>query len=156
MKDILTNAIIFTSIKASDVNHFQQNVSQRIKKNFPHISEVELRAELFKQGQMIENFMPLQKSTFFCIKTKTVQQIELVILTTEQTLNFDPEQSLEANMFFILLCPSNMQTVEHLNILSRLTRLVRNDDFYITLAGAETPDALRSMLLSQTNQILAA
>jgi PTS system nitrogen regulatory IIA component len=81
-------------------------------------------------------------------RTSEVTQSLLVLGRTRQPLDFDSIDGQPTRLFFLLVAPETGGN-EHLHLLSRIARLMRDVDTRQSLLNAPTPQAAHELIRAQ-------
>ena len=78
-------------------------------------------------------------------KTAAVSKPGLAAMVVKEGVEFESLDDEPANLFFLIAAPEGGENV-HLEVLSRLSRMLMDDDFRAALIAAETPDAFLKII----------
>jgi PTS system nitrogen regulatory IIA component len=79
----------------------------------------------------------------------------MVLLTLRDEVDFDARDGVGVNLFCIVLSPESERMV-HLRLVSRVMRLLKNEDVRAGLAAAKSEHDMRSVLVESERFMVAA
>ena len=81
-------------------------------------------------------------------KCPELQRTALIFARTREEVDFDSVDGRPARMFFLLVAPDHGGS-EHLHLLAKIARLVKNAGNRETLLGASTPEEVLQLFAAQ-------
>jgi PTS system nitrogen regulatory IIA component len=87
-------------------------------------------------------------------RLKGLDRVYAVFISMDQPLDFDAVDDKPVDLAFVLLAPQEAGA-DHLQALAKISRLLRHKEFCARLRGANSQDAVLSLLL-HPDDILAA
>lgn len=78
----------------------------------------------------------------------------IIIVSLENPIPFEAIDDLPVDTLFAILIPESNQT-QHLQILARISRLCRNNDFMQCVKNSDTPADLQNEIIRLENEITA-
>ncbi len=150
LSEILSKERILFDVKFSNKEEAITALVETLKGN-PQVSDIE---EIKKSVLERERILSTGVGNGFAIphaKTPAVDGFLLAVAKLSEPLDFESHDGKPVKMIFLLVGKENL-VGEHIKMLSRISRLINNEEFREKIFNASSADELFEMLKEEENK----